>query len=438
MSSGSTTEIESAIFSGGEGVEGADEKAIGTPIENKNQPVQHEFSEGGLKAWLVVFGCWCTSFASFGYVNSFGVYETYYLQTFLSDHSPSDVAWIGAIQAFAQFSAAMVSGPIADRYGPVIVIWPCSLLLVVAMMLTSLCTEFYQFILCQGIFLGFSSGLIFTPAISVVGHYFHKRRPIAMAFATTGSPLGGLIYPVIMTNLLRNKNVGFPWGQRVCGFLTLFLLAIAAVTIRPTSLRRKGALILPEAFKIPAFSLQVAALFMVILGLWTPYFYLADYGSAHGMSANLASYLFAIINGGSFMGRVFAGAVARKLGQFNVIAVSCYCSAILMFCWLKITSSAGLIVLAILFGATSGIVIALMMSTLAQTADHPSKIGTYLGMSTFLVGFGGLAGTPITGALIEKYDGYSQGIIFSGAALIAGAVLLTCARFAFSKDKLIV
>lgn len=59
-------------------------------------------------------------------------------------------------------------------------------------------------------------------------------------------------------------------------------------------------------------------------------------------------------------------------------------------------------------------------------------------MSTFLVGFGGLAGTPITGALIDKYDGYSQGIIFSGAALIAGAVLLTCARFAFSRDKLIV
>ncbi|KAK1252365.1 hypothetical protein MKX08_003552 [Trichoderma sp. CBMAI-0020] len=424
MSSGSTTEIESAIFSGGEAGEGANEKATGTPIENKDQSVHHEFPEGGLKAWLVVFGCWCTSFASFGYVNSFGVYETYYLKTFLSDRSPSDVAWIGAIQAFAQFSAAMVSGPIADRHGAMVVIWPCSLLLVVAMMLTSLCTEFYQFILCQGIFLGFSSGLIFTPAISVVGHYFHKRRPIAIAFATTGSPLGGLIYPVIMTNLLKNKNVGFPWGQ--------------PVAIRPTPLRRKGPLILPEAFKIPAFSLQVAGMFMVILGLWTPYFYLADYGSAHGMSENLASYLFAIINAGSFGGRVFAGTVARKLGQFNVIAVAAYASAILMFCWLKITSSAGLIVLSILFGATSGVVIAMMMSTLAQTADHPSKIGTYLGMSTFLIGFGGLAGTPITGALIDRYNGYSQGIIFSGAVLMAGAVFLTCARFAFSKDKLIV
>lgn len=246
------------------------------------------------------------------------------------------------------------------------------------MMLTSLCTELYQFILCQGLFIGISSGLIFTPAISIVGHYFSRRRPIAMAFATTGSPLGGIIYPVIMTNLLPNKSVGFAWGQRTCGFLTLFLLAIAAITIRPTPLKRKGAFILPEAFKFPAFSLQVAALFMVILGLWTPYFYLADYGSAHGMSLNLASYLFALINAGSFLGRVFAGAVARHLGQFNVITVACYASGILMFCWLKITSSAGLIVLSILFGATSGIIIALMFTTIAHTADHPSKVSLNL------------------------------------------------------------
>lgn len=35
-------------------------------------PAPPSFPEGGLKAWLVVLGCWCTSFASFGIVNSFG------------------------------------------------------------------------------------------------------------------------------------------------------------------------------------------------------------------------------------------------------------------------------------------------------------------------------------------------------------------------------
>lgn len=405
--------------------------------ESKPQQAPPNFPEGGLKAWLVVFGCWCTSFTSFGYINSFGVYETYYLQTYLQHHSPSDVAWIGSIQAFAQFSATLISGPICDRHGPMVVIWPCSVLLIVAMMLTSLCREYYQFILCQGILVGMSAGLIFAPALSVVGHYFSKRRAMAMSFASTGSPIGGIIYPVIMTNLLPKSNIGFPWGQRICGFLSLFLLSIAAFTIRPTPMKRKGKFLLLEAFKKPVYSIEVVALFMVIFGLWTPYFYIASYGLKHGMDRGLASYLFALLNAGSFVGRVLAGTFAQHLGQFNVMMFACYGSAILLYCWLKITSSAGLIVLSILFGATSGTVIALMMSTIAHTADHPAKIGTYISMATFVIGFGGLAGTPIAGALIgDDGHGYTDGILFSASVLMAGAVIFTGARYAFAKDNI--
>lgn len=240
------------------------------------------------------------------------------------------------------------------------------------MMLTSLCTEYYQFILCQGILLGMSCGLVFAPALSVIGHYFYKKRAMAMALASTGSPLGGIVYPVILNNLI--SSIGFGWAQRVCGFLSLFLLAIAAVSLRPSGMRRKGNFILLDAFRNPTYSLQVAAMFMVILGLWTPYFYLANYGLAHGMSANLAGYLFALINAGSFLGRILGGLLANHVGQFNVVIAACYLSPFLLFCWLAISSSAGLVVFAVLFGAVSGAIIALMMPLFAHTADHPSKV----------------------------------------------------------------
>ncbi|KAH8906633.1 MFS general substrate transporter [Coniochaeta sp. PMI_546] len=442
MSTTSTTTYEQAAQDGSDH-ERESRHADGfqqTQPEVSEKPIEHiqpQFPDGGVKAWLVVLGCWCTSFASFGIVNSFGVYETYYLETYLSDYSPSAVAWIGSIQAFAQFSATLISGPLTDRHGGMVVIWPMSLLLVVAMMLTSLCTKFYQFILCQGILLGISCGLIFAPAFSVVGHYFFKKRAMAMAYASTGSPIGGTIYPVILTKLIQNPSVGFPWAQRVCGFLSLFLLLIAAVSIRSTSMRRKGNPIVLEAFKRPAYSLQVAALFLVVLGFWTPYFYIAAYAQEHGMSPGLASYLFAILNAGSFAGRMLGGTVAHRLGQFNVVTFSCYASAVLLFCWLKITSSAGLILLAVFFGATSGIIIALMMSTMAHCAPHPSQIGAYVGQSTFIIGFASLAGTPIAGALINTYHGYTQGVIFSGSVMMAGAVIFTFARYAHAKDKVI-
>ncbi|THY50496.1 MFS general substrate transporter [Aureobasidium pullulans] len=155
------------------------------------------------------------------------------------------------------------------------------------------------------------------------------------------------------------------------------------------------------------------------------------------MSANLAGYLFALIDAGSFFGRILGGLLANRVGQFNVVTVACYLSSLLLFCWLAVSSSAGLVVFAILFGAVSGAIIALMMPLFAHTADHPSKIGTYIGQSTFVVGFAGLIGTPITGALITDDQGYSHGIIFSATAAMVGAVLITGARYCFAKDKMI-
>lgn len=54
-----------------------------------------------------------------------------------------------------------------------------------------------------------------------------------------------------------------------------------------------------------------------------------------------------------------------------------------------------------------------------------------------MVGFAGLAGTPITGALFNDYNSYTQGIVFSAAVTMAGAVFVTGARYYFAKDKLI-
>jgi hypothetical protein len=52
---------------------------VGNHVKNLPQedakptpPAMPTFPEGGSKAWGVVLRCWCTSFASFGIVNSSG------------------------------------------------------------------------------------------------------------------------------------------------------------------------------------------------------------------------------------------------------------------------------------------------------------------------------------------------------------------------------
>ena len=55
----------------------------------------------------------------------------------------------------------------------------------------SLCTEFWQTFLAQGVALGIGIGIIFLPGLSVLSQYFFKRRALAIGIAVTGSSTGG-------------------------------------------------------------------------------------------------------------------------------------------------------------------------------------------------------------------------------------------------------
>lgn len=56
--------------------------------------------DGGVRAWSVAVGGFLTYFATFGLLNSFGTFQTYYATDLLAGTSQSTIAWIGSIQVF--------------------------------------------------------------------------------------------------------------------------------------------------------------------------------------------------------------------------------------------------------------------------------------------------------------------------------------------------
>lgn len=76
-----------------------------------------EAPDGGVRAWLVTAGAASIFFCCLGIVNSFGIFEQYYLTHQLSDKSPEQVAWIGSLTSFLQLSFGAIGGPLFDRYG---------------------------------------------------------------------------------------------------------------------------------------------------------------------------------------------------------------------------------------------------------------------------------------------------------------------------------
>lgn len=80
------------------------------------------------------------------------------------------------------------------------------------------------------------------------------------------------------------------------------------------------------------------------MGLFLPFFYLPSYAVSHGMSPQLASYIVAILNAASFFGRVIPGIMGDKWGRLNILFASGLSTAILIFCFTLMKTSATIIV----------------------------------------------------------------------------------------------
>lgn len=76
------------------------------------------YPEGGLRAWLVVFGAWSGLAASLGIYNSTGVIEAYLSRELLRDESPSTIGWIFGVYAFMTWFCGAQVGPTFDAKGP--------------------------------------------------------------------------------------------------------------------------------------------------------------------------------------------------------------------------------------------------------------------------------------------------------------------------------
>ena len=79
-----------------------------------------DFPEGGRQAWLVACGTAGILFCTLGFANSFGVFQAYYIENQLKDHTPDDISWIGSLQVFLVFALGVIGGPLFDRYGAIV------------------------------------------------------------------------------------------------------------------------------------------------------------------------------------------------------------------------------------------------------------------------------------------------------------------------------
>lgn len=386
-----------------------------------------EFPEGGTKAWLIVFGAALGNASTFGYVNAWGIFQTYYQQTLLSDTSPSTIAWIGSIQYALTFMPGLFVGQLFDRGHLKVPLVAASIGLVVSTLLVAQCTVYWQFLLCQGFAVGLFSGLTFGPLVAVVAHWFRRRKGLALGCLALGSSSGGTLFPIIVHNLI--DSVGFKWTMRIVALILLCFLTVTFLTVerRLPPKPDPGPIINLREFHSVAYTVYVLSGFVTFLGLYTMLTYINVSAEFVGIDPSFAVYLVSIGNAGSAVGRVIAGLLADRFGPLNIMIPATLFAGITTYIWPFIHSIAAYVVLGIVNGMFTGVYASMLTAPLLGMGQTQT-VGLRVGMFFSILALGALAGPPISGAINDATGGYKEVGYYAGSSIMCAVVCLIISR----------
>ncbi|EEB89865.1 hypothetical protein MPER_11994 [Moniliophthora perniciosa FA553] len=334
------------------------------------------------------------------------VFQSYYEETLLSGYSPSSIAWIGSIQALNQ----------NPQYA--LVFFP-------ALPIGRLFDLGYF----KGVLTGIACGCVFGPTVGVIGHWFKRRRGLAMGLMAVGSSIGGTVFPIATRQLIG--KVGFPWTMRILGFVLLFALAIPNLTLarRLPPKNVKGGLFNWSLFKSAPFTVYTMGAFFTYLGLYTVLTYIDVAALSVGVSPDLSFYLLSIANASSGLGRLTAALLTDKIGPLNFIAPTTFLAGILTYAWPFAHSLGPLIVVAIIYGYITFPIFVWKPTSPSSTLPlfemgEIQDIGRRAGMFMSVGAIGALVGPPISGAINHATGGYEKVAYYAGSMVVLSVVLM--------------
>ncbi|EIW56757.1 MFS general substrate transporter [Trametes versicolor FP-101664 SS1] len=396
-----------------------------------------DFLDGGLAAWLTVFGAFLALSCSFGQMNAFGTYQSWYTTHQLQDMHPSTVAWIGSVQLWVFFFSGGFIGRMFDMYGPRAIMALGTTVYVASILLTSIACSYPQYILAQGVLSGLGVGMLFYPPLASISTHFNKYRATALGIAMVGSGLGGTVYPVLLQYLFA--HVGFARGLQISAVICLVLCATATATvtsrIAPGKVETEKPWFNLRALKDARFSLLVIGSCFVSLGLFTPFCFIVSYATDHNVDPTTAFYVLALLNLASVLGRIAPAHFADAFGRFTLLVPCAFLAGLsTLLLWSTAHTLPQLLVYAAMYGLFSGAFNALIVPCIAQISDI-REIGMRIGLLYSIISFPSLIGNPTAGALLRVCHGsYTGLIVLSGVSVMVGSLFMLASKLRINPD----
>ncbi|HEY8554756.1 MAG TPA: MFS transporter [Burkholderiales bacterium] len=386
--------------------------------------------------WIVVGAAFLAMFVAFGAMYGFAAFFRELEREFAA--SRADVSLVFSLSGFLYFAIGALTGSLADRYGPRLVVGAGMALIAAGMFLASRADTLQAVYLTYGIGVGLGVGFVYVPAIGTVQRWFERRRGLASGIAVAGIGVGTLVVPPLAGWLIGLAGWRNAYVILAVASLLLGLVAAALLDHSPErrGLHRDGippadsaaapaafGLSVAEALRSRPFWLLYAAGAATSFGIFIPFVHLAPYAVDRGLSEAFGVVLVGLIGVGSVVGRFALGGTADRIGRRFATGLMFAGMACMLFLWLLATGPVLLVVFALLFGTFYGGFVALIP---ALTADYfgGRSVAGIIGFLYTSVAFGTLFGPTLAGLAFDVTGSYTAPIVGGAVANLAAVLCL--------------
>ncbi|XP_055994973.1 monocarboxylate transporter 1-like [Sorex fumeus] len=430
-------------------------------------PPDYTPPDGGW-GWAVMVG----AFISVGFSCSFAKSITIFYKEIqdIFHASTSEVSWISSIMFAVMYAGGPISSTLVNKYGSRPVIIAGGFLVGSGLITASFCNTVPELYLCIGVIGGLGLALNLNPALTMIGKYFYKKRPLANGLTMAGSPV--FLSTLAPLNQIFFDIFGWRGSFLILGGILLNCCVAGSlmrpIGPKPAKVGKEGSKEhLQEIGKSEAgkkaseshaemngrnlkaekqsffqtinkvldlsllrhrgFIFYLSGNMLMAFGLSAPLVFLSNYGKSKHFSNEKAAFLLSILAFVDMVARPSMGLVAntkriRPRVQYYFAAsiiANGVCHLLLPLCstYVEFCIYAGFI------GFAYGWLSSVLFETLMDLVG-PQRFSSAMGLVTILQCCPVLLGPPVLGHLNDIYGDYKYTYWASGTILITSGIYL--------------
>lgn len=400
--------------------------------------------------WVVV----CASFISIGFSYAFPKAVTVFFKDIqeIFNASYSEIAWISSIMLAVMYAGGPVSSILVNNYGsrPVVIVG--GLLCCAGMISASFSNSVTELYLTVGFIGGLGLAFNLQPALTIIGKYFYRRRPMANGLAMAGSPV--FLSTLAPFNQYLFNNYGWKGSFLILGGIFLHS-CVAGCLMRPVQKSTRKSMSKSKVgsrhnetvktvskestaqkinkfldfslFKHRGFLIYLSGNVIMFLGFFAPVIFLAPYAKDKGVDEYYSALLLSVMAFVDMFARPCGGLIANsklirpRIQYFFSFAIL-FTGVCHLLCPLAHSYSA-LVVYSIFFGYGFGSVSSVLFESLMDLVG-PARFSSAVGLTTIVECCPVLLGPPIAGKLVDKTKDYKYMYIASGTIVVISGIWL--------------